>query len=741
MNTARFTRLWLLAALLLLAGFSPTRHVYAHGIRPALLNIIEREPGWFDVTFKVPMRSGTLLDLKPELPPNLVLLDTPSSHNVPGATVQYSTYQNEGGSLAGETITIDGLTATLTDALLRIKLIDGGTHSALLSPSSPSFTIPRLEPQSPWEIIAQNMGRSLKHLSGGVNHSMLVLAVVLLAGGTGAFKLLIAFLLGHAASLVLADLGIMGFPPLIGEVLCMVVILLAARGIVSGCRDPLAFAAPFFLAGVFHGLGNTRILAEAGIPQSSLVQALFAFNLGLDLEQIAMVAVITLVVMAARRLRGFEKTRTVAAYAVGIAAVVIGIGMFMEAIGSDWGVSKSEASRPQPVISPLSVPAPLTGNRSRPLPQLQDPVETFLTIEPYEVRLEVLLQVKELNRLNRLTPIEGQMVEPDAQEPLIQELLALIGERSGVVIDGKERVPALKRGEFVMRGSYGILTRKQKIPESVSEALIGVTFVYGIDQLPREVILNWDLFFPPAGEVTVTSTDPFEGKQSVLTTSSSSLRWENRYAQFKVPVIKPIPVSPLRVPVLSVVLLLAFIMVVVIGARRGRSLILRGVGTTCIALAIVAYPFVRTPFELTGSRAFTPTGEEAGNILQGLLVNVYRSFDIRDEETVYDRLALTISGDQLTDIYLESRRALEMEDRGGARGKADDVSVEDVRGVTKQADGSFAVDADWTVSGSVTHFGHTHYRRNRYHAIVSIFPDGDVWKIGGISLIDERRLL
>ena len=179
----------------------------------------------------------------------------------------------------------------------------------------------------------------------------------------------------------------------------------------------------------------------------------------------------------------------------------------------------------------------------------------------------------------------------------------------------------------------------------------------------------------------------------------------------------------------------------VIGSRRGRFLTLKGVGTTCIALAIVAYPFVRTPLELPGSSSFTPTFEEAGNILEGLLVNVYRSFDLRDEETVYDRLALTISGDQLTDIYLESRKALEMEYRGGARGKADDVSVEDVRGVTKQADGTFSVDADWTVSGSVTHFGHTHYRQNRYHAIVSIFPDGETWKISEFSLIDERRLL
>ena len=67
MTLGRLARLWLPAVLVCLAGFTPVRHVHAHGIRPALLNIIEREPGWFDVTFKVPMRAGTLLELKPDL--------------------------------------------------------------------------------------------------------------------------------------------------------------------------------------------------------------------------------------------------------------------------------------------------------------------------------------------------------------------------------------------------------------------------------------------------------------------------------------------------------------------------------------------------------------------------------------------------------------------------------------------------------------------------------------------------
>jgi hypothetical protein len=44
------------------------------------------------------------------------------------------------------------------------------------------------------------------------------------------------------------------------------------------------------------------------------------------------------------------------------------------------------------------------------------------------------------------------------------------------------------------------------------------------------------------------------------------------------------------------------------------------------------------------------------------------------------------------------------------------------------------------VSGSVSHFGHTHYRRNRNHALVTFVMDDDSWKIENIELIDEKRL-
>ena len=44
-------------------------------------------------------------------------------------------------------------------------------------------------------------------------------------------------------------------------------------------------------------------------------------------------------------------------------------------------------------------------------------------------------------------------------------------------------------------------------------------------------------------------------------------------------------------------------------------------------------------------------------ILNSLLKKVYRSIDFREEEDVYDRLEVSVSGDLLADIYLQNRKA------------------------------------------------------------------------------------
>jgi hypothetical protein len=159
-----------------------------------------------------------------------------------------------------------------------------------------------------------------------------------------------------------------------------------------------------------------------------------------------------------------------------------------------------------------------------------------------------------------------------------------------------------------------------------------------------------------------------------------------------------------------------------------------------LALALVVAPIGQVAVALPRVGGSTPTEGQARRILAGVLPNVYRAFEFREEAAVYDRLAVSVVGETLTDIYLEHRRALEMEERGGLRARVEAVEVPEVRSVRAAEAGGFEADAIWLVGGTVTHFGHRHFRQNRYDARVAMVAVDNTWKIRSIELFDEERV-
>ena len=143
------------------------------------------------------------------------------------------------------------------------------------------------------------------------------------------------------------------------------------------------------------------------------------------------------------------------------------------------------------------------------------------------------------------------------------------------------------------------------------------------------------------------------------------------------------------------------------------------------------------------SQAINPSyvsHEEAGEILTGLLKNVYGAFDYRDESVIYDTLERSVSGDLLTEIYIETRRSLELENQGGARAKVNTVEMLEASQEPLAGEIGFIARSKWNVAGSVGHWGHIHQRRNQYVAEFIVKAIDGVWKITNLDLIQEERL-
>ncbi len=160
-----------------------------------------------------------------------------------------------------------------------------------------------------------------------------------------------------------------------------------------------------------------------------------------------------------------------------------------------------------------------------------------------------------------------------------------------------------------------------------------------------------------------------------------------------------------------------------------------------IGIAGFSYRTIRISIPVPGVMAASLSNEEGSVLINGLLKNVYRAFDFREEGDIYDKLALSISGDLLEEIYLQNRQSFAIKKAGGAQAKIKEVEVINVDTERVKGQGiTFRLNTKWTAMGTVGHWGHVHTRKNYYDALITVSGIDGHWKITGLDLLEEKRI-
>ncbi len=293
----------LLVAAVLFCGFAAAAE--AHEVRPGYLALRQTGAESFDVLWKVPAKGDLRLSLKARLPENCVAPAPRSSYFGGGASTDRWSVRCDGG-LTGRTITIDGLSSTMTDVLVRLERADGTTQVTRLSPSEPSFVVEAAP--SAMQVAGTYLGLGVEHILLGIDHLLFVLALLILVEGTRRLVATItAFTVAHSLTLGAATLGFVHVPQTPVEAIIALSIVFVATEIVRSRHGSpgLTQRWPWIVAftfGLLHGFGFAGALTEIGLPAQAVPLALLFFNVGVELGQLAFIAAVALVMVAARRL-------------------------------------------------------------------------------------------------------------------------------------------------------------------------------------------------------------------------------------------------------------------------------------------------------------------------------------------------------------------------------------------------------------------------------------------------------
>lgn len=313
--------------LLMLTAFCALApNASAHEVRPAYLELRQTASDTYDVLWKVPALGDRRLGIYVRFPSETKELFAPRGFFSDNTYIERWRVRRAGG-LDGQSIYIDGLAATKTDVLARVERANGTTQTARVLPDSPSFTV-KATP-SGWKVSATYLVLGIEHILLGIDHLLFVLALVLLVKG---WKRLVgtitAFTVAHSLTLAAATLGFLHVPgPPVEACIALSIVFVAAE-IARGRQGKpgLTERAPWVVAltfGLLHGLGFAGALSEVGLPQHAIPLALLFFNLGVELGQLAFIAVVLGAASAFSRvsLRTPAWSWRVAAYAIGSVAM------------------------------------------------------------------------------------------------------------------------------------------------------------------------------------------------------------------------------------------------------------------------------------------------------------------------------------------------------------------------------------------------------------------------------------
>jgi hypothetical protein len=212
-------------------------------------------------------------------------------------------------------------------------MADGRSSTTLVKPSAPWVEIAAA---GPLLVARAYLVHGIQHIGFGVDHLLFVLGLLLIVKDRWMLvKTVTAFTVAHSLTLAIATLGWAAAPilPLNAAIALSILflgpeIVRARRGETSlTIRKPWLVA---FLFGLLHGFGFAGALTSAGLPRSELPFALLTFNLGVEIGQLAFVA---LVVLLERSFRQLEARWP--GWVAGLPAYVVG------SLGAFWTIQRT----------------------------------------------------------------------------------------------------------------------------------------------------------------------------------------------------------------------------------------------------------------------------------------------------------------------------------------------------------------------------------------------------------------
>ncbi|MGY8686785.1 MAG: hypothetical protein ACKVHP_03465 [Verrucomicrobiales bacterium] len=362
---------------------------------------------------------------------------------------------------------------------------------------------------------------------------------------------------------------------------------------------------------------------------------------------------------------------------------------------------------------------------------------SYIYVTDTEVRHEILVPLLTFEQWQPIHRANEDFVGIVEQEAARNVVAAFFRDRNPLDINGARVEPTLERLQFFGLDINDFALNAAPRRVSAHQARLGIILSYPANETPQQVRMTWDTFseqtaFLRSG-VYIGDEDP---KEHYFVRDDPEWQWTRPLTAPSAILTAsdlaiPPPASGRQLPIMILIAGAVTIPWFLFMFWRGRTAIALFGSALYAIIAIMSWPKTNSPLTESDARAIGST----------LLQRLYRAFDYRSEEEIYEALAESVHGPLLDEMYTGIYGSLHMEEQGGAKARVQEITiVSDVLTENRPAESAFRYHCGWQVTGTVEHWGHIHTRENRYGADFTINAVAGAWRITGYQLTDEQRV-
>lgn len=189
-----------------------------------------------------------------------------------------------------------------------------------------------------WHIIPDFIKLGVAHVLSGIDHILFVASLLLVfIAVSEILKLTSTFTIAHSITLILAVLALLTVPAKVTEPIiafsisyvALTSVFLKKYNIFRSVKNKIVSV---FFFGLFHGMGFASALQEISIPKEAFVISLLSFNVGVEIAQVIIVALVLPFILLLRYKPWYNNLINVLATVLGLTGITWGLQRIIQSL-------------------------------------------------------------------------------------------------------------------------------------------------------------------------------------------------------------------------------------------------------------------------------------------------------------------------------------------------------------------------------------------------------------------------